>query len=66
MFKDWIEEAGDVGILLRGIEKTDIKRGMVIVLGSEPHDKFEAEVYILKKEGGRHTSFHNNYRPQFY
>ena len=63
-------EAGDnVGILLRGIEKTDIKRGMVICKpGSvKPHKKFEAEVYILKKEeGGRHTPFHNNYRPQFY
>jgi len=63
-------EAGDnVGILLRGIEKTDISRGMVICKpGSvKPHDKFEAEVYILKKEeGGRHTPFHNNYRPQFY
>ena len=63
-------EAGDnVGILLRGIEKTDIKRGMVIVKpGSvKPHAKFKAEVYVLKKEeGGRHTPFHNNYRPQFY
>ncbi len=63
-------EAGDnVGILLRGIEKTDIKRGMVICKpGSvKPHHKFEAEVYILKKEeGGRHTPFHNKYRPQFY
>ena len=63
-------EAGDnVGILLRGIEKTDIKRGMVICKpGSvQPHGKFEAEVYILKKEeGGRHTPFHNKYRPQFY
>ena len=63
-------EAGDnVGILLRGIEKTDIKRGMVICkVGSvTPHAKFKAEVYILKKEeGGRHTPFHNNYRPQFY
>jgi elongation factor Tu len=63
-------EAGDnVGILLRGIEKTDIKRGMVICKpGSvKPHGKFKAEVYILKKEeGGRHTPFHNNYRPQFY
>ena len=63
-------EAGDnVGILLRGIEKTDIKRGMVICKpGSvSPHAKFEAEVYILKKEeGGRHTPFHNKYRPQFY
>ena len=63
-------EAGDnVGILLRGIEKTDIKRGMVIVkTGSvTPHKKFKAEVYVLsKEEGGRHTPFHNKYRPQFY
>jgi len=63
-------EAGDnVGLLLRGIEKKDVKRGMVICKpGSvKPHAKFEAEVYILKKEeGGRHTPFHNNYRPQFY
>jgi len=63
-------EAGDnVGILLRGVDKADIKRGMVIIKpGSvKPHAKFKAEVYILKKEeGGRHTPFHNNYRPQFY
>lgn len=63
-------EAGDnVGLLLRGIDKADIRRGMVIVKpGSvKPHAKFKAEVYILKKEeGGRHTPFHNNYRPQFY
>ncbi|MDB9778687.1 elongation factor Tu [Flavobacteriaceae bacterium] len=63
-------EAGDnVGILLRGIEKTDIKRGMVICKPGSvtPHAKFKAEVYVLKKEeGGRHTPFHNNYRPQFY
>jgi len=63
-------EAGDnVGLLLRGIDKADIKRGMVIVKpGSvKPHAHFNAEVYILKKEeGGRHTPFHNNYRPQFY
>ncbi|MDM1529716.1 elongation factor Tu [Myroides odoratimimus] len=63
-------EAGDnVGLLLRGIDKTDIRRGMVICKpGSvKPHAKFKAEVYILKKEeGGRHTPFHNNYRPQFY
>ena len=63
-------EAGDnVGLLLRGVDKTDIRRGMVIVKpGSvKPHAKFKAEVYILKKEeGGRHTPFHNNYRPQFY
>ena len=63
-------EAGDnVGILLRGIEKTDIRRGMVICKQGSvtPHKKFKAEVYILKKEeGGRHTPFHKNYRPQFY
>lgn len=63
-------EAGDnVGLLLRGIEKTDIRRGMVICKpGSvKPHAKFKAEVYILKKEeGGRHTGFKTNYRPQFY
>ena len=63
-------EAGDnVGLLLRGIEKEAIRRGMVICKpGSvKPHTKFKAEVYILKKEeGGRHTPFHNRYRPQFY
>jgi len=63
-------EAGDnVGLLLRGIDKESIKRGMVIIKpGSvKPHANFKAEVYILKKEeGGRHTPFHNNYRPQFY
>ena len=63
-------EAGDnVGILLRGIEKSQITRGMVICKKGSvtPHAKFKAEVYILKKEeGGRHTPFHNNYRPQFY
>ena len=63
-------EAGDnVGLLLRGIDKESIKRGMVIIKpGSvKPHATFKAEVYILKKEeGGRHTPFHNNYRPQFY
>ncbi len=63
-------EAGDnVGLLLRGIEKSQIKRGMVICKPGSvtPHDKFKAEVYVLKKEeGGRHTPFHNNYRPQFY
>jgi len=63
-------EAGDnVGILLRGIAKEDIKRGMVICKPKSvtPHGKFKAEVYVLKKEeGGRHTPFHNNYRPQFY
>ncbi len=63
-------EAGDnVGILLRGIEKTDIKRGMVIVKPGSvtPHNKFKAEIYVLsKEEGGRHTPFFNKYRPQFY
>jgi len=63
-------EAGDnVGLLLRGIEKTDIKRGMVIAKQGSvtPHKTFKAEVYILsKEEGGRHTPFHNKYRPQFY
>ena len=63
-------EAGDnVGLLLRGIDKDEIRRGMVIAKpGSiKPHKQFKAEVYILKKEeGGRHTPFKNNYRPQFY
>jgi len=63
-------EAGDnVGLLLRGIEKEAIKRGMVISKPGSvtPHTKFKAEIYVLKKEeGGRHTPFHNKYRPQFY
>jgi len=63
-------EAGDnVGLLLRGIDKKEIKRGMVIAAPGSitPHTKFKAEVYVLKKEeGGRHTPFHNHYRPQFY
>ena len=63
-------EAGDnVGLLLRGIEKTEIKRGMVIAKPDSitPHIKFKAEVYVLSKdEGGRHTPFFTNYRPQFY
>jgi len=63
-------EAGDnVGLLLRGIDKEQISRGMVLCKPGSvtPHAKFKAEVYILKKEeGGRHTPFHNNYRPQFY
>jgi len=72
MFRQILDrgEAGDnAGILLRGIAKEDIRRGMVIIKpGSvKPHAHFKAEVYILKKEeGGRHTPFHNNYRPQFY
>ena len=72
MFRQILDrgEAGDnAGILLRGIEKSMISRGMVIVKPGSitPHKKFKAEVYVLKKEeGGRHTPFHNNYRPQFY
>jgi len=63
-------EAGDnVGLLLRGVDKSEIKRGMVIAKPGSitPHTTFKAEVYVLKKEeGGRHTPFHNKYRPQFY
>ncbi|HIB48726.1 MAG TPA: elongation factor Tu [Flavobacteriaceae bacterium] len=72
MFRQILDrgEAGDnAGILLRGIEKNQISRGMVITKPGSvtPHAKFKAEVYVLKKEeGGRHTPFHNNYRPQFY
>ena len=72
MFRKILDEgqAGDnVGLLLRGIDKDEVKRGMVIGAPGliTPHTKFKAEVYILKKEeGGRHTPFHNKYRPQFY
>ncbi len=72
MFRKILDEgqAGDnVGLLLRGIDKDEIKRGMVITHPGKvkPHTKVKAEVYILKKEeGGRHTPFHNKYRPQFY
>ncbi|MFB6319759.1 elongation factor Tu [Saccharicrinis sp. FJH54] len=72
MFRKILDEgqAGDnVGLLLRGIDKNEVKRGMVIVKPGtiKPHTKVKAEVYILKKEeGGRHTPFHNKYRPQFY
>ena len=63
-------EAGDnVGLLLRGIDKKDIKRGQVIAKPGTitPHKKFKAEIYVLKKdEGGRHTPFHDKYRPQFF
>ncbi|MDP3399278.1 MAG: elongation factor Tu [Bacteroidales bacterium] len=63
-------EAGDnVGLLLRGIDKKEIKRGQVIAKPNTitPHTKFKAEIYVLKKdEGGRHTPFHNRYRPQFF
>jgi elongation factor Tu len=65
-----IGEAGEnVGLLLRGIEKTDIKRGQVICKPGSvtPHTEFKCEVYVLsKEEGGRHTPFFNKYRPQFY
>ena len=72
MFRKLLDqgEAGDnVGLLLRGIDKNEIKRGMVLCKPGQikPHSRFKAEVYILKKEeGGRHTPFHNHYRPQFY
>jgi elongation factor Tu len=72
MFRKLLDrgEAGDnAGILLRGIDKESIKRGMVICKPGSvtPHSKFKAEVYVLsKEEGGRHTPFFNKYRPQFY
>ncbi|MGD1804108.1 elongation factor Tu [Dapis sp. BLCC M126] len=72
MFQKILDEgmAGDnVGLLLRGMQKTDIQRGMVLAKPGSitPHKKFESEVYVLKKEeGGRHTPFFPNYRPQFY
>ena len=72
MFRKILDEgqAGDnVGLLLRGIDKNEIKRGMVIAKPGQvkPHSHFKASVYVLKKEeGGRHTPFHNKYRPQFY
>jgi elongation factor Tu len=72
MFRKLLDqgEAGDnVGLLLRGIDKKEIKRGQVVARPNTitPHTKFKAEIYVLKKEeGGRHTPFHNRYRPQFY
>ncbi|MBR9973982.1 MAG: elongation factor Tu [Bacteroidetes bacterium] len=72
MFRKELDQgmAGDnVGLLLRGVDKTDLERGMVIAKPGSitPHKKFSAQVYVLKKEeGGRHTPFFNNYRPQFY
>ena len=72
MFKKILNrgEAGDnAGILLRGVEKKDIQRGMVICKPKSvtPHSKFKAEIYVLsKEEGGRHTPFFTKYRPQFY
>jgi len=72
MFRKILDDgqAGDnVGLLLRGVDKKEIKRGQILAKPGSitPHTKFKAEVYILKKEeGGRHTPFHNRYRPQFY
>ncbi|MGQ9706638.1 MAG: elongation factor Tu [bacterium] len=72
MFRKTLEDAqaGDnIGLLLRGVEKEELRRGMVIAAPGSitPHTKFKAEVYVLKKEeGGRHTSFFDGYRPQFY
>ena len=72
MFRKLLDqgEAGDnVGLLLRGIDKKEIKRGQVLAKPGviHPHNKFQAEIYVLKKEeGGRHTPFHNKYRPQFF
>jgi elongation factor Tu len=72
MFRKLLDtgEAGDnVGLLLRGVDKNEIKRGMVLCHPGQihPHSKFKATIYVLKKEeGGRHTPFHNHYRPQFY
>jgi elongation factor Tu len=72
MFRKMMDEgqAGDnVGLLLRGINREDVERGMVVAKPGSitPHTKFECEVYVLKKEeGGRHTPFFNGYRPQFY
>ena len=72
MFRKLLDqgEAGDnVGLLLRGIDKKDVKRGEVVAKPGSitPHTDFSAQIYVLKKEeGGRHTPFHNHYRPQFF
>ena len=72
MFRKLLDfaEAGDnIGVLLRGIQRTDIERGQVLAKPGtiHPHTKFKGQVYVLTKdEGGRHTPFFNNYRPQFY
>ncbi len=66
---DYAEAGDNIGALLRGIQKTDIERGQVLAKPGtiHPHTKFKGQVYVLKKEeGGRHTPFFNNYRPQFY
>ena len=72
MFRKILDDgqAGDnVGLLLRGVDKNEVKRGQILAAPGTitPHTTFKAEVYVLKKEeGGRHTPFHNKYRPQFY
>jgi elongation factor Tu len=72
MFRKLLDEARageNVGLLLRGTKKEDVERGMVVVKPgtTTPHTEFEAQIYVLSKdEGGRHTPFFNNYRPQFY
>ena len=72
MFRKLLDqgEAGDnVGLLLRGIDKKDVKRGEVVAKPGSitPHTEFKSQIYVLKKEeGGRHTPFHNHYRPQFF
>ena len=66
---DYAEAGDNIGALLRGVQRTDIERGQVLAKpGSiQPHTKFRGQVYVLSKdEGGRHTPFFNNYRPQFY
>ncbi|MBR4878324.1 MAG: elongation factor Tu, partial [Clostridia bacterium] len=66
---DYAEAGDNIGALLRGVQKSDIERGQVLAKpGSiKPHTKFKGQVYVLsKEEGGRHTPFFNNYRPQFY
>jgi elongation factor Tu len=66
---DYAEAGDNIGTLLRGVAKTDVERGQVLAKPNsiKPHTKFQGQVYVLSKdEGGRHTPFFNNYRPQFY
>ena len=66
---DYVEAGDNVGCLLRGVNKDEIERGQVLCKPNsiQPHTKFVGQVYVLSKdEGGRHTPFFNNYRPQFY
>ena len=66
---DYAEAGDNAGVLLRGIDRKDVERGLVLAKPGtvHPHKKFEAQVYVLsKEEGGRHTPFFTNYRPQFY